>query len=245
MEDAGWRTDPTARHELRYFDGNDWSAHVSDQGQQAVDPFDTPGTDDEPTDVVGSEIVPADADNGTASPRRWPWVAGIAAAVVVGLAIGAAAQTTKITDLESKLTRTERQRDIAVAKVDKLEAQRRANLAKAAAAIRARQAEAQRRSKQVASPASPFRITNPPQLPDAHTGQPYSVTLTTEDGIPPYRWSRVGRLPTGLTFDRTLGAIQGTPTVAGTSSFTVRAAYTTASPRQIHVATQVLAITVT
>jgi Protein of unknown function (DUF2510) len=36
---AGWNTDPTARHQLRYWDGQQWSEHVSDNGSQAVDPM--------------------------------------------------------------------------------------------------------------------------------------------------------------------------------------------------------------
>jgi hypothetical protein len=35
---AGWFTDPGGRHELRYWDGQQWTEHVSDRGTQAVDP---------------------------------------------------------------------------------------------------------------------------------------------------------------------------------------------------------------
>ncbi|MGZ7086013.1 MAG: DUF2510 domain-containing protein [Ilumatobacteraceae bacterium] len=34
---AGWHVDPHARHELRYWDGSAWTAHVSDRGVQGVD----------------------------------------------------------------------------------------------------------------------------------------------------------------------------------------------------------------
>lgn len=34
---AGWQADPFGRHELRYFDGNAWTEHVSDQGVQSTD----------------------------------------------------------------------------------------------------------------------------------------------------------------------------------------------------------------
>jgi Protein of unknown function (DUF2510) len=37
---AGWNADPMGRHELRYWDGRAWTADVSDQGVQAVDPLD-------------------------------------------------------------------------------------------------------------------------------------------------------------------------------------------------------------
>jgi uncharacterized protein YxjI len=34
---AAWHPDPTGRHQLRYWDGQDWSEHVSDHGVQAID----------------------------------------------------------------------------------------------------------------------------------------------------------------------------------------------------------------
>ena len=38
---AAWHPDPTGRHELRYWDGSDWSPHVSDNGIQGTDPLET------------------------------------------------------------------------------------------------------------------------------------------------------------------------------------------------------------
>jgi Protein of unknown function (DUF2510) len=35
---AGWFADPGGRHEFRYWDGQQWTQHVSDRGTQAVDP---------------------------------------------------------------------------------------------------------------------------------------------------------------------------------------------------------------
>lgn len=35
---ASWYPDPLGRHELRYWDGSQWSEHVSSHGRQAVDP---------------------------------------------------------------------------------------------------------------------------------------------------------------------------------------------------------------
>lgn len=35
---AGWLVDPTGRHQLRYWDGQRWTAFVSDDGMQAQDP---------------------------------------------------------------------------------------------------------------------------------------------------------------------------------------------------------------
>jgi hypothetical protein len=34
---AGWFADPSGRHQLRYWDGQRWTAHVSDSGTQSVD----------------------------------------------------------------------------------------------------------------------------------------------------------------------------------------------------------------
>lgn len=35
---AGWYADPSSRYELRYWDGNGWTEHVSRAGQQYTDP---------------------------------------------------------------------------------------------------------------------------------------------------------------------------------------------------------------
>ena len=35
---AGWYSDPSSRFELRYWDGNQWTEHVSRAGQQYTDP---------------------------------------------------------------------------------------------------------------------------------------------------------------------------------------------------------------
>jgi hypothetical protein len=35
---AQWAPDPLGRHELRYFDGKQWTAHVSDAGVQGHNP---------------------------------------------------------------------------------------------------------------------------------------------------------------------------------------------------------------
>ncbi len=35
---AGWNPDPSRRHELRYWDGSSWTAHVSTNGVAGTDP---------------------------------------------------------------------------------------------------------------------------------------------------------------------------------------------------------------
>ena len=36
--EPGWYDDPCGRHEHRYFDGEDWSDNVADQGVPSIDP---------------------------------------------------------------------------------------------------------------------------------------------------------------------------------------------------------------
>lgn len=36
---AGWRADPTGRHQYRYWSGSAWTKHVSDEGTRSVDPL--------------------------------------------------------------------------------------------------------------------------------------------------------------------------------------------------------------
>jgi alpha-tubulin suppressor-like RCC1 family protein len=70
-------------------------------------------------------------------------------------------------------------------------------------------------------------------LPEGQLGTGYSQTLAAIGGATPYTWSLLaGSLPAGLRLDAESGAILGTPTVAGTSSFTVEASdSSTPTPR--------------
>lgn len=36
---ARWMADPTARHQMRFWSGREWSDRVSDDGTQSVDPI--------------------------------------------------------------------------------------------------------------------------------------------------------------------------------------------------------------
>jgi uncharacterized repeat protein (TIGR01451 family) len=54
-------------------------------------------------------------------------------------------------------------------------------------------------------------------------GKPFSVVLAVSGGVPPYTFSITsGALPAGLTLNPGTGAITGTPTTAGSFSFTVK-----------------------
>ncbi|MGD0309225.1 MAG: kelch repeat-containing protein [Acidobacteriota bacterium] len=54
-------------------------------------------------------------------------------------------------------------------------------------------------------------------------GKPFSVSLAASGGVPPYTFSITsGTLPPGLTLNPSTGAITGTPTTAGSFSFTAK-----------------------
>ncbi|MCX6402104.1 MAG: AIM24 family protein [Propionibacteriales bacterium] len=79
MTAAAWHPDPTGRHELRYWDGSQWTDHVSDQGVQSTSPVHAPAdsgaatasdSSDSSAGWVGSAEVEAEAgsDAGSAEP---------------------------------------------------------------------------------------------------------------------------------------------------------------------------------
>lgn len=89
-----------------------------------------------------------------------------------------------------------------------------------------------------------FSITTT-SLPSGTVGISYGTTLQYSGGTPPVTWSIVsgsGSLPGGLTLAPSTGVISGTPTTAGTSSFTVQA--TDSEPSNPDVATQALSISI-
>ena len=58
---ANWYPDPMGRHELRYWDGSNWTDHVSDKGVQATDPVQAAPTRLDRVDealTVGNEADP-------------------------------------------------------------------------------------------------------------------------------------------------------------------------------------------
>jgi len=79
-------------------------------------------------------------------------------------------------------------------------------------------------------------------LADGSVGTAYSQALTATGGTAPYTWTvATGTLPAGLNLS-TAGTISGTPTAAGTTSFTVRV---TDSAAPAATATQALTLNVT
>ena len=66
---AGWHPDPLGRHEHRYWDGNQWTEHVSSHGKQSVDPpvgtAPVPTTK-RPTEKIVRDVQKTSAGAGTA-----------------------------------------------------------------------------------------------------------------------------------------------------------------------------------
>ncbi len=56
-------------------------------------------------------------------------------------------------------------------------------------------------------------------LPDGTTGSPYAATLAAAGGTAPYAWAITGSLPAGLSLNAGTGAISGTPSATGTTTF--------------------------
>ena len=72
-------------------------------------------------------------------------------------------------------------------------------------------------------PINPAITTPAGALPGATFGTAYTAPLTATGGIAPYTWAiSSGALPTGLSISSSSGAISGTPTSAGTATFTVK-----------------------
>ncbi len=87
---------------------------------------------------------------------------------------------------------------------------------------------------------TPIQITTS-SLPTATQNSSYSSTLTAKGGTAPYTWSIAsGQLPPGLKLS-TSGVISGTPTAAGTYTFSVRAKDSASNPQA---ATTALGLTV-
>ena len=113
------------------------------------------------------------------------------------------------------------------------------------AAAQARYTAARNIFQQIASEASaqqPLTITVT-ALPNGVLNVDYRSALTCIGGASPYTWTIIcGVLPAGLALDAATGAITGTPTVTGLSSFT---AQVSDASNPVKIANRQLAITVT
>ena len=70
---------------------------------------------------------------------------------------------------------------------------------------------------------APVRITTE-SLPDGRLGMAYAQSLTAADGVAPFGWAVApgSLLPNGLRLNTTTGALSGTPTQAGTFTFSIQ-----------------------
>lgn len=76
----------------------------------------------------------------------------------------------------------------------------------------------------IAAAACPAISLNPISLPSAQIAIPYSQVVVASGGTGPYTYSvSSGALPAGLSLNVASGAITGTPTASGISSFTITA----------------------
>jgi uncharacterized protein YxjI len=66
---AGWHPDPLGRHEHRYWDGGQWTEHVSSHGKQSVDPPEGNApvpTTKRPTEKIVRDVQKVSGSSGTA-----------------------------------------------------------------------------------------------------------------------------------------------------------------------------------
>lgn len=74
MTAAAWHPDPTGRHELRYWDGSQWTDHVSDSGVQSTSPLSgdpaAGAGDAAPTQAEPAQQVQPQAEQPQAQPQQ-------------------------------------------------------------------------------------------------------------------------------------------------------------------------------
>ncbi|MCY3631773.1 MAG: RDD family protein [bacterium] len=67
MSVSSWEPDPTGRHQYRWFDGEEWTDQVADDGVQSVDPI-TPGEADLPREAPPLPPPPPGSVPGASPP---------------------------------------------------------------------------------------------------------------------------------------------------------------------------------
>ncbi len=88
--------------------------------------------------------------------------------------------------------------------------------------VKATDADGATTTQSYTMPVNAAPVVTTASMPAVDTGAPYNVTVTGSGGTGTYTYSVTGgSLPAGLTLNPTTGAITGTPTGSGTSTFTV------------------------
>lgn len=90
-------------------------------------------------------------------------------------------------------------------------------------------------------PVNTLSITSPTTLTAGTHGQAYAFQLEASGGATPYTWSNLSALPPGLTLFGG-GAIQGTPTTAGSFNFQAQVQDVTTPNKQTIMTTFTLVI---
>lgn len=109
---AGWLTDPLGRHEIRYWDGWEWTAHVSDAGIPATDPVPA-GAGRVGALPVPRRLTPVAAGDrllptGTiAGPQRtlWPWLVVAATVILLAVIVAGTGGTARPAEPEVRVAR--------------------------------------------------------------------------------------------------------------------------------------------
>ena len=66
----GWREDPLGRYELRWWDGDHWTADIHSAGLSGVDPLGTEPSEN-PDHIVLLPSSPASSDDAAATTETW------------------------------------------------------------------------------------------------------------------------------------------------------------------------------
>jgi len=93
----------------------------------------------------------------------------------------------------------------------------------AAFALTATDAEGRVGTSNVALTVAPKLAIRTVRLKPAKVGHAYRARLATAGGVRPVTWNASGKLPPGMRFAKTLGAVTGTPQRSGTFRLTVQA----------------------
>ena len=69
MSNPAWESDPTTRHEYRWWDGDKWTEHVADNGVQSLDPL-TGAENLKPPTIRSIQPAPSSSDQGTPASQQ-------------------------------------------------------------------------------------------------------------------------------------------------------------------------------